>query len=169
MIDCVMEYTNDKISSNSDVSSADFMYEALLNEGHDARLLRFAPSDDETIEGGHTDPKNVADWIVGCLGITSPCSDACEKAFISCVDSKDVSTAEARSESFAECNGNRPTDCTADCAPTYDMLIESEAPIETKFTTFGAVAGDRDPKPSTSLCSVQGKNVVHIAPSWLLY
>ena len=76
----------------------------------------------------------------------------CEKAFVSCVNSKDVSTAKKRSESFAECNGNRPTGCTANCAPTYDMLIESEVPLETKFTTFGAVAGDRDPKPSTSLC-----------------
>ena len=51
------------------------MYETLLSEGHDARLLRFSPSDDETIPGGHTDPKNNAFWHVGCLGITAQCSE----------------------------------------------------------------------------------------------
>ena len=33
------------------------MYEAMLEEGHDARLLRFSPSSDDTIKGGHQDPR----------------------------------------------------------------------------------------------------------------
>ena len=49
----------DKISSNpqdSDESSAVNMYDALVAEGHDARLLRFSPANG--VNGGHTSPKN---------------------------------------------------------------------------------------------------------------
>ena len=56
------------------------MYETLLSEGHDARLFRFSPSDDETISGGHLDPKNKEFWQVGCLGITAPCSEVTNKS-----------------------------------------------------------------------------------------
>ena len=57
------------------------MYETLLSEGHDARLFRFSPSDDETISGGHLDPKNKEFWQVGCLGITAPCSEVINHNF----------------------------------------------------------------------------------------
>ena len=57
------------------------MYETLLSEGHDARLFRFSPSDDETISGGHLDPKNKEFWQVGCLGITAPCSEVINHDF----------------------------------------------------------------------------------------
>ena len=46
----------------------------MLEEGHDPRLLRFDPSADETIKGGHQDPKNLDYWQVGCLGITESCT-----------------------------------------------------------------------------------------------
>ena len=49
-----MEYTNDPISvvnPNGHMSSELYMYEKLVNEGHDVRLLRFDPSEDETISG----------------------------------------------------------------------------------------------------------------------
>ena len=46
------------------------MYDRLVTEGHDARLLRFSPSADGTIVGSHKNPKNDNYWQVGCLGIT---------------------------------------------------------------------------------------------------
>ena len=57
------------------------MNEKLKNEGHDARLLRFSPSDDGTIRGGHRRPMNEAYWIAGCLGITEACSEVNEIMF----------------------------------------------------------------------------------------
>ena len=76
-IDCLAVYDNDNIAVDDpdETNTAINMYETLLSEGHDARLLRFSPSDDETIPGGHTDPKNNAFWHVGCLGITAQCSE----------------------------------------------------------------------------------------------
>ena len=78
MVNCLSEYTNDYISNDRQTgtySTATNMYEKMLDEGHDARLLRFSPSDDGTISGGHTDPKNFNYWQIGCLGITSSCSE----------------------------------------------------------------------------------------------
>merc|ERR1712001_625125 len=74
MVNCLSEYTNDYISNDRETgtySTATNMYEKMSDEGHDARLLRFSPSDDGTISGGHTDPKNFNYWQIGCLGITS--------------------------------------------------------------------------------------------------
>ena len=100
MVDCVAAYDNDKIavSDPDTLNTAINMYETLMNEGHDARLLRFSASDDGTINGkfcwysmmkflslnqkykipfvgGHSDPQNKEFWQVGCLGITDPCSE----------------------------------------------------------------------------------------------
>ena len=84
MVDCVAEYTNDYISvakEDPSESTAENMYERLVDEGHDARLLRFSPSDDGTIAGGHKDPKNTMYWIAGCLGITDPCDQVIDLVF----------------------------------------------------------------------------------------
>merc|ERR1712018_95421 len=120
-------------------------YEAQIREGHDARLFRFDPSEDETIPGGHQDPKNTAYWQVGCLGITEPCSSECESSFTSCMSSKDQSTAANKVSSFEECieDSANLAGCTADCAPTYGMLIQSETPTEKSFSkdVFGAATG----------------------------
>ena len=51
------------------------MYERLVNEGHNGRLLRFSPPADGTIPGGHKNPQNTYYWIAGCLAITEPCSE----------------------------------------------------------------------------------------------
>ena len=53
MVDCVAAYDNDKIavSDPDTLNTAINMYETLMNEGHDARLLRFSASDDGTING----------------------------------------------------------------------------------------------------------------------
>ena len=89
MVNCLSEYTNDYVSTDratGTYSTATNMYDKMLAEGHDARLLRFSPSDDEiitdgaitrnkTITGGHQDPKNLDYWQIGCLGITSSCSE----------------------------------------------------------------------------------------------
>ena len=156
MVDCVAEYTNDGVSVQEENSSAKHMYEKLVNEGHDARLLRFSPSDDETIEGGHKDPKNTAHWQVGCLGITAPCSETCEASFVECMNAGDVSTAKKRAERFEECieDSETLTGCTEECAPTYNMLIESETPVEASFSNdhFGAATGEHISQPFTSKC-----------------
>ena len=155
MIDCVMEYTNDGISAKG-ASSAKHMYEKLVNEGQDGRLLIFNPSDDGTIAGGHKDPKNKAHWQVGCLGITEPCSESCETSFIACVNLKDVSTAANRAGAFEDCieSSENLSGCTAECAPTYNMLIESETPTEVSFAydVFGAATENRPGRPDESLC-----------------
>ena len=56
------------------------MYLTMLDEGYDARLFRFSPSsvmdpDDETIRGSHKIPLNDELWMIGCLGLSSFCSE----------------------------------------------------------------------------------------------
>ena len=158
MVDCVAEYTNDGVSVQDGYSSAVYMYDALVAEGHDVRLLRFEPSEDDTIGGAHKDPKNAVYWQVGCLGITSPCSEECETAFGECVDSQNASTAADQANAFSDCI-DEPTfssleGCTTDCAPTYGMLILSETPVTDAPDNFGAATEDHGSRPTTSLCEV---------------
>ena len=58
MVHCVIEYNNDPISTTYNkepyYSTAENMYEALEDEGHDARLYIFSPSDDVTEDGKPT-------------------------------------------------------------------------------------------------------------------
>ena len=67
MVDCLAVYDNDMIAVDDPetANTAVNMYETLVSEGHDARLLRFSPSDDGTIPGSHQDPKNTDFWKVG--------------------------------------------------------------------------------------------------------
>ena len=44
--------------------------------------------------------------------------------------------------------------CTADCSPTYNMLIRSEIPTTAEFINFGAGSGIST-KPATSLCTIK--------------
>jgi len=89
MVDCLAVYDNDNIAVDDPETSntATNMYDKLVAEGHDGRLFRFSAPKDGTISGGHQDPKNKEYWQVGCMGITAPCSDACEAAFLDCVAS----------------------------------------------------------------------------------
>merc|ERR1711971_909272 len=70
MVDCLAVYDNDAIAVSVEdpdtYNSATYMYDKLVAEGHDARLFRFSKPDDETINGGHSDPKNKEYWQVGC-------------------------------------------------------------------------------------------------------
>jgi len=158
MVDCVAVYDNDKIavSDPDTLNTAINMYETLMNEGHDARLLRFSPSDDGTINGGHLDPKNKEFWQVGCLGITDPCSEACETAFVDCVNSQAINSASDRVEAFQTCIDEAKftgLGCTSNCAPTYNMLAQSEEPTTVMFDNFGAGAEVAGAQPSTSKCT----------------
>ena len=159
MVDCVMEYINDGVSVQEGKSSSKHMYDKLVNEGHDARLLRFDASVDGSIEGEHKDPQNKAHWYVGCLGIKDSCSSECEASFASCMNTKDQSTALNKARSFEECmeDSEDLAGCTGDCAPTYDMLIHSEMPTEHSFSKgiFGASTGSHISKPSTSQCTTE--------------
>jgi len=151
MIDCVNDYTNDNIANDDGVSSAIQMYDALVNEGHDARLIRWDPSDDETIAGQHTDPKNLIHWQVGCLGITSPCSEVCESELIECVNSGDTSTASNRADAFGDCIEKQSTGCDG-CAPTLAMLSESQDPTDVRGNFGPADYTLEHSQPDGSLC-----------------
>ena len=161
MIDCVMEYINDGVSVQEGKSSSKHMYDKLVNEGHDARLLRFDASNDGSIEGEHKDPQNKAHWYVGCLGIKDSCSSECEASFVSCMNTKNQSTALNKARSFEKCmeDSGDLAGCTGDCAPTYDMLIHSEMPTEHSFSKgiFGASTGSHISKPSTSQCTTENE------------
>ena len=135
------------------------MYTALVREGHDARLLQFKASDDGTIAGSHKSPQNKAHWYVGCLGITEPCSTACETAFQSCVNARNISTAMKRAEAFEECmlESGSLSGCSPECSPTFNMLRESEKPAVAEFSEdrFGAGATERgDDQPLGNLCNM---------------
>ena len=164
MIDCVMEYTNDKISanSNSGESSAVNMYDALVAEGHDARLLRFSPTNG--VNGGHTSPQNAEYWKVGCLGITSPCSKSCETAFVECVQDQG-SSGPAAFETCIEASKFTSLGCDETCAPTYNMLKTSEEPTTATFNNFGPDTDTMESQPSSSICTTDTTATPTQAPS----
>jgi hypothetical protein len=60
------------------------MFNAMVAEGHDARMLSFTPTNGL---GGHRNPANEFAWIVGCLGIVESCSSQCETSFLGCIES----------------------------------------------------------------------------------
>ena len=153
MVHCISEYTNDDFAVQQGFSMSKNMYQKATDEGQDARLLRFSPSADGSIVGGHVNPTNGASWWVGCLGITAPCPSRCEDSFIRCIYKKDVTTAKKRSKSFGECTNEMQNldGCTEECAPTYKMLAEGESPVESSFSNFGAASGEHV-RPETSKC-----------------
>merc|ERR1712122_129039 len=119
-------------------------------------LFRFSPSSDGTIAGNHQDLKNNPFWQVGCLGITDSCSQACEDAFVGCVAAQGASTALEQTEAFATCieaSTFEGLGCAVDCAPTFNMLAESEAPTEVSYKNFGAGLDAASDQPASSLCS----------------
>ena len=134
------------------------MYEKLVNEGHDGRLLRFSKSADGTIKGGHQDLRNLEYWTLGCLGVTEQCSATCEAAFLECVESEDTSSAVKRTKAFGTCIAETnfvSLGCPANCSPTFNMLAASEMPTEYAFENFGAGLGVAQAQPATSLCTIE--------------
>ena len=125
------------------------MYEAMVAEGNDARMLSFSPND-PTAPGGHQNPKNKYSWIVGCLGIVDSCSTECETSFLNCMTSNGVAE-YAACETDLE-NGNL-ANCALGCAPTLEMLKTSETPVinlsEGKFGTQSGLAIPETPQKPT--------------------
>lgn len=129
---CIMAYTDDGVGCGSDW----YAYEAMVAEGHDARLLSFAGP------GGHKDPQNGWAWKVGCLGIVDSCSDACAASFKTCVGSQ----SGTGGEKYAACEGQLEagslSGCSSGCAPTIPMLEASETPVLSLSTgAFGTKTG----------------------------
>ncbi len=136
LVDCLMAYTDDGIACGTDK----YMFDAMVREGNDARLLSFAPA--TGVRGGHDDPENAWAWVSGCLGLAEACSSACEASFATCAGSTVSPTR------FAECETDLKagtlSGCTVGCAPTLAMLQKSETPVVTlsegKFGRSSGVA-----------------------------
>ena len=118
MVDCLMAYRHDTIGCGSDW----FMYEAMVAQGNDARLLSFSG-------GKHSNPANEWAWIAGCLGIADTCTTACTTLFTQCVSSR-ASDSTAGPDNFKACEtqlkAGQLVDCTVGCAPSLAMLRLSE-------------------------------------------
>ena len=158
MIDCVVEYSNDPVSTSTDPdqTTGKYMYNALVDEGHAVRYMQFSPSADGTIQGGHANPQNTAHWQAGCWGITAQCSNECETEFITCVNSLDVSTASARILSFQRCIEEHAFSglkgCISSCSPTLEMMKASEEPTTIWNGQDFGLTLEKDPQPDSSKC-----------------
>jgi hypothetical protein len=140
IVDCIAAYTDDTIACGSDLN----MYEAMVEEGNDARLLSFPipPGDDFA---GHKDPRNKWAWFAGCLGIVPSCTSSCAASFDSCMDS---AAEDKNYDKFETCEQKLKdgllSGCVVGCAPTLGMLRRSEDPVATlsqgKFGTETGLA-----------------------------
>jgi len=140
VVDCIASYNNDGIACGSDW----YMYEAMVAENNDARLLSFSPT---VNNGNHRNPENPYDWMVGCLGIVDSCGAACEADFLACAD---TDTYDACFKSMAD-GGLSGCDAATPCAPTLAMLNTSEEPVATLSRgKFGTTAGLPAPPPGES-------------------
>jgi hypothetical protein len=111
------------------------MYESMIEEGNDARMLSFTPNA-PSAPGGHKNPENMYSWVVGCLGIVDSCSTACETNFLSCITTSSV---DEYTRCEIELESGNIANCEVGCAPTLEMLKTSESPLinlsEGKFGT----------------------------------
>ena len=119
-------------------------------EGHDARYITIAG-------GGHQDPKNSRDWQAGCLGITAACSQTCQNAFETCVNTATVGGLPSH-DAFKTCNSassiSNLAGCTSTCSPTLGMLSLSEQPstVTLSLNRFGQGTLSASEQPTTSKC-----------------
>lgn len=144
LIDCLVSYEDDPVGCGSDY----YMYNAMQNEGHDPRLMSIKNDDRLLISSGsgHQPPQNEWAWKAGCLGLTDPCSSACEAAFVACTNSISSNPNSNMNllgpQIYAQCesllaNGIL-TECTPGCSPTIGMLLTSEdAVISLSNGNFG--------------------------------
>ena len=107
--------------------------------------------------GGHTSPVNSQYWRVGCLGITETCTAQCEESFLQCIAEKEAPVyAQDVLENFEDCIDEDTfkslEGCTLDCAPTFNMMTQSEMPTDFKFETFGPNPNLSRDQPSESQC-----------------
>eukprot|EP00947_MAST-08B_sp_MAST-8B-sp1_P001124 g1124.t1 len=126
LVDCIMAYVDDDTACGSDL----FMYEAMVAEGHDARMLSF-PIPAGMTQAGHRSPYNEWAWKASCLGLSAHCSSQCETSFATCIDS--AATGSTGMDKFEVCEtelkAGSLTGCTIGCAPTLTMLQTSEQPV----------------------------------------
>jgi len=107
-----MAYTDDAVGCGTEY----YMYNAMVAEGNDARMLSFPG-------GSHKEPENPYAWKAGCLGLSEACTVTCEASFDNCV----------QTSTFAVCDQDISTlaGCTSSCSPTLAMLKLSEQPVVT--------------------------------------
>jgi len=90
------------------------------------------------------------------MGITAPCSDVCEAAFLDCVADQGAVTASDNVDAFQTCIDanvfNGLDECHEECAPTFAMLASSEMPTTFEFDNFGAGSDNAGDKPASSIC-----------------
>ena len=160
MVHCIAEYDNDFVSSGRDdpdnQSSGKYMFDASEREGQDTRFIRFSPSVDGTIPGGHRSPNNLVYWQVACWGMAAPCSPECETSFSTCVASQDTNSASKQVAAFKTCIDevifSGLTGCKSICSPTLKMMKLSETPTSIlNGENFGSSQGT-GLRPATSLC-----------------
>jgi len=144
IVDCIAMYTNDFLCGTDY-----YMANALVEEGHDARLLSFSPSDE--VNGGHKSPNNLHDWMVGCLGIVDSCSSACEDNFTKCVTDSNKSTGLEKFKNCLSNIGDLEGCEEKPCALTLEMLRLSEDPVvslsQGKFGTSSSLPVDKITRP----------------------
>ena len=98
------------------------MYDAAIAEGHDARLMRFSPSEDGSIQGKHSSIRNVDYWRIGCLGVTEKCSKSCEESFLKCIEKQNPKKAKDNARAFDTCISKEFKSlegCNWNCSPTF--------------------------------------------------
>lgn len=141
---CIQVSVDDRVTtslSDPQQSHGQNMYNRLLQEGGDGRLLTF--------DGiGHRQPDDVWDWVAGCLGVTQACSAACEASVVQCVQ------ALGHYSSCLSSMSGPSQPCAAGCAPTLSML---ETHPDLMEVTLSRDAFGDDPvvntcRPSTSQC-----------------
>ena len=72
------------------------------------------------------------------------------------MNSQAINSASDRVEAFQTCIDEAKftgLGCTSNCAPTYNMLAQSEEPTTVMFDNFGAGAEVAGAQPSTSKCT----------------
>lgn len=161
-VDCVLMYTDDFMEGTDA-----FAVDALQDEGHDARWLRFSPH--AQAPSGHEWPPNYLDWVVGCLAISAPCSAACQASFQSCVTSANgVFGTQPSPSAYAACARTEMLrtlpGCVAGCAPTSQMLNRSQTPSLQRGRFGQPPLSAAVARPATSLCVSPGLPAAY-APS----
>lgn len=160
MIHCISLYSDDAMSAaepHNPVSRrtlGDSMFRVVSREGHDVRLMKFQPDGNSKNRSGHAPPMNQFDWLVGCLGVSKPCTRDCGHALKSCVQEMKIPHEEA----YRRCMTHDLVVkgyCEPGCAPDIEMLKLSESPlISLSQGRWGDINMDLEPhsRPNTSLC-----------------
>ena len=166
---CIQFYSNDPVTVDQHPYDSEghgfYLFDRLVSEGNDGRMLEFQPDSTQSIMGGHSGPQNVWDWLTSCFGgMSTPCTSACETALLACVKGAaavgGASTAATTAgyEAYATCMTSTLVEskqCAKGCTPTFKMVATSEVPTLnlTKGTGWSKSA-TQHARPQTSVCEV---------------